>query len=289
MSTVIIRLSSLGDIVLSAAITQALAPVTYITSAPYKELVRQFPGVDAVCVPAEDPLPKSAHRIIDLHANWRSFWIRQNIKGPTRRIQRHDILRRTRVWFKNDEVPPSVLQRYATAAKVQPSALPWLSRSRSGETLLMCPTAKHATKQWPKEKFIALAQAWKGPVTLLGGPTDLPLINRMVDAIGPKAQGIAETGFAQTFEAMNTAQLAVGLDSGLTHLCTAFGIPTLVIMGPTTETDGFWPHASATVSLPLYCRPCSRFGGPVCPIGDHYCMERLSVPRVFNHLNSLRT
>ena len=51
MSTVVIRLSSLGDIVLSASITQALAPVTYVTHSRYRELVKHFPSVDNVCVP----------------------------------------------------------------------------------------------------------------------------------------------------------------------------------------------------------------------------------------------
>ena len=286
MNTVVIRLSSLGDIVLSAAITQALAPVTYITSAPYRELVLQFPGVDSVCVPNEDPLPKQATRIIDLHANWRSFWIRQKIKGPTRRIKRYDLLRRQRVWFKTPKQPPSVIQRYAAAANVKASALPWLTKQGSGSALLICPTARHPTKVWPSERFIALAHKWTGPVILLGGPADRLLINRMVDAIGSKAQGIAETGFAKTLEAIHMAQVAVGLDSGLTHLCAAFGIPTLVVMGPTTAQDGFWPHATATSALPLYCRPCSRFGGQDCPIGDHYCMEHLSVEQVWQDLSA---
>ncbi|MGC6509804.1 MAG: glycosyltransferase family 9 protein [Myxococcota bacterium] len=288
MSTVVIRLSSLGDIVLSASITQALAPVTYITDSKYREIVSHFPGVDTVCVPTEDPLPTTANKIVDLHSNWRSFWIRKRIKGPTHAIKRFDWLRRKRVWLKTKDVPPSVMMRYAAAAGVKTRALPWLSRNNVGSSLVICPTAQHRTKIWPMFKYIEIAQKWSGGVIVLGGPSERLFINQMVDAIGPKARGISELGFTQTILAMNDAKVAIGNDSGLTHLCRAFGIPTLVIMGPTTAQDGFWPHASSTAALPLYCRPCSRHGGPECPIGDHYCMENLTVSDVWQKLVALQ-
>ena len=286
MSTVVIRLSSLGDIVLSASITQALAPVTYVTHSRYRELVTHFPGVDNVCVPGEDPLPNSANRIVDLHANWKSFRIRRRIKGPRFVVKRYDLIRRKRVWLKSDALPPPVIERYAAAANVKANALPWLSRINSGSALIICPTAQHPTKVWPNTNFIEIAKKWSGNVVILGGPSDRLTVNRMVDAIGSKARGVSETGFTQTLQAMNEAKMAIGNDSGLTHLCRAFGIPTLVVMGPTTSEDGFWPHG-ATAELPLYCRPCSRYGGNHCPIGDHYCMEKLSVEMVWQKLMAI--
>ena len=159
-----------------------------------------------------------------------------------------------------------------------------------GSSLVICPTAQHRTKIWPMFKYIEIAQKWSGGVIVLGGPSERLFINQMVDAIGPKARGISELGFTQTILAMNDAKVAIGNDSGLTHLCRAFGIPTLVIMGPTTAQDG-WPHASSTAALPLYCRPCSRHGGPECPIGD-LPHEELTVSDVwqnggFNHENAV--
>lgn len=288
MNTVVVRFSSLGDIVLSAGITHALAPVTYVTSSAYRSLVETFPGVDSVCVPSEDPLPVKAKKIVDLHGNWRSFWICKQIQGTTHQLKRYDWLRRSRVWFKSKERPPSVLQRYAEAANVTPSQLPWLSRKSSGPCLLICPTTRHATKQWPFDRFVEIGKLWDGPVVLLGSADDKRVLNDMVDQIGSKATIVAEKGFSKTFDVLNNAAMAVGLDSGLSHLCTAFGIPTLVIMGPTTKHDGFWSHTKSTTSIPLYCRPCSRFGSGHCPIGDHQCMEKLTTKQVWQELQKLK-
>lgn len=286
MNTVVIRMSSLGDIVLSASITHALAPVTYITKPQYREVVQSFQGVDVVCCPPEDPLPAEAKRIIDLHNNLASFAISRKIKGQRLRVQRHDWTRRSRVWFKGLP-PPSVISRYERVAKVKASPLPWITRSNTGDALLICPSSIHPTKVWSHKNIAAVAKMWNGPVIVLGSQKEQLKIRTLVDEIGSKAEAICEKGFKRTIQSMNRAAAAIGMDSGLTHLCAAYGIPTLVVMGPTHENDGFWPHANATISLPLYCRPCSRFGGEICPIGDHYCMVELSPEQVWNSLQSI--
>ena len=53
MSTVVIRYSSLGDIVLTGTVTAALAPVTFITHPRYRPLAEALPGVVAVCAGAK--------------------------------------------------------------------------------------------------------------------------------------------------------------------------------------------------------------------------------------------
>ena len=95
---------------------------------------------------------------------------------------------------------------------------------------------------------------------------------------------LVENGFAGTIAAMGRGRKAIGSDSGLTHLAAAAGIPTVVLLGPTTVQDGFWSHALGTASVPLSCRPCSRFGGAICPIGDHACMEDLTADMAWRAL-----
>ena len=54
--TVLVRRSSLGDVILAASVTGALGDVIFVTSPRYHELVRRFPGVTEVRAPG-DPLP----------------------------------------------------------------------------------------------------------------------------------------------------------------------------------------------------------------------------------------
>ena len=282
MNTVVVRFSSLGDIVLTGAVTGALAPVTYITLPRYRELAAMLPGVDAVIGYGVDPLPQAAPRIIDLHASWRSLRVIQQIRGPSSRVRRHDIRRRMRVALKTGPAPP-VVTRYARAAGVAPQPGPWLPVA-SGPSLLLCPTAAHATKQWPLSRYIALGRRWEGPVHVLGGPADTEAVRAVSDGIGSHAEGMAERGFRRTLAALGTGRVAVGGDTGLMHLCAAAGLPTVVLFGPTTADDGFWPSPSTAPSVPLYCRPCSRHGGPRCPFGDHRCMVDLRVDTVWEAL-----
>ncbi|MEL6348026.1 MAG: glycosyltransferase family 9 protein [Myxococcota bacterium] len=228
------------------------------------------------------PLPARAAKIIDLHASPRSRWVSLQIRGPTRRIRRHDLRRRMRVILKVGAPPPSMVQRYGRAADVEPAPWPFLTVARrSPDALLLCPGAAHRTKRWPVDRFIALGQRWKGPVLVLGGPDEIPMARTIVDGVGPKAEALAERGFERTAVALKRGAVAVGGDTGLMHLCAAAGVRTVTLFGPTTAADGYWSSPGERLGHPLPCRPCSRHGRPDCPFGDHLCMDALSVDTVW--------
>ena len=280
MQTVVIRFSSLGDIVLCGFVTGQLEPVTFVTSPRYRELAQVLPGVTKVICPPEDPLPKKASKIIDLHANPRSNWTAAKIKGPVKTVKRYDFLRRMRVAFKWQKKPPLVVQRYAAAADVDVDLRPWLHTEGEKEQLVLCPFAQHATKCWPAENYVSLARQWDGRVLLLGGITERKQLRKMVDQIGTKASYIAEQGFVKTLAALGNGKIAVGGDTGLMHLCAVSGMPVVMLFGPTTSTDGFWCHQGVVVEQQMFCRPCARHGGPRCPIGDHLCLRSITVSAV---------
>ena len=280
MSTVVVRYSSLGDIVLTGAVTAALAPVTFITHPRYRELAAVLPGVSAVCA-GSDPLPRSADAIVDLHASMRSKKTCLRIRGPVRRVKRYDLRRRARVSLKLGAPPPTVVQRYATAAGVGVAKAPWLSVDGPKNALMLCPGSAWATKAWSTERFSALGQRYPGPVIVLGGPDEAAMVHAIAEAIGPRARAIAERGFTQTLAALGHGVVAVAGDTGLMHLCAAAGIPVVGLFGPTTSADGFWSHRGTVIERDLPCRPCSRYGGPRCPIGDHLCMESITVDAVW--------
>jgi ADP-heptose:LPS heptosyltransferase len=262
MTTVLVRYSSLGDIVLTGAVTAALGDVTFLTLPRYADLARRLRGVSAVLAPG-DPLPVGA-RVIDLHNNLRSRAVRADV-----RVEREDWRRRARVWFKGPPADP-VIVRYARAAGVTPVGPPWLPPARRGDALVIAPGAAHATKRWPYWR--ALAARWPGPVRAVGGPGEEALLAGL--------GGVAETGFERTLAALDGAAVVCAGDTGLLHLGAAVGLPVVGLFGPTTSVDGFFSYGGRAVELPLACRPCSRFGGPRCPVGDHACLRDLPVETV---------
>lgn len=259
---IVIRYSSLGDIVLAGAVTAALGNVGFLTLPRWADLARRLNGVTDVFVPGQT-LPSVP--VIDLHNCPRSWAAALS----ARRIARYDWARRARVGFKTAPAP-RVIERYAAAASVMPAPSPWMSPVTRGETLILAPGAAHATKRWPY--WEALARAWPGDVRAVGGPEDAAIVAR----IG----GVTEAGFEATLGALQGAAVLVAGDTGLLHLGAAVGLPVVGLFGPTTAQDGFWCHTGEALERPLSCRPCSRFGGPVCPIGDHACLRDLSVEDV---------
>ena len=269
VKALVVRYSSLGDVILAASVTRALEPCGFVTLPRYHDLVRRFPGVVAVYGPG-DALP--AVPIYDLHHSLRSLRL-----GATRRVERQDLRRRLRVWLKRPPADP-VLARYGRACGVSPERPPWLPRVARGEALILAPGAAHATKRWPF--YAELARRWDGPVRAIGGPGD----EAAVAAIG----GVCEQGFAATLASMEGGAVLVAGDTGLLHLGAAVGLPVVGLFGPTTSADGFWsPTYGVALEIPLSCRPCARFGGPVCPVGDHACLRDLSVDTVLAAARSL--
>lgn len=270
--TTVIRFSSLGDVVLAASVTGALGEVSFRTLPRYHALVRRFPGVVRALGPDD---PAVGGPVVDLHNNLRS-----RLSWADRRLARQDWRRRARVWFKAPPADPVIL-RYGRAAGVTPQAPPWLPPASRGPALLLAPGAAHATKRWPY--WQALARAWDGPVRALGGPGE----EALVAALG----GVAEAGFERTLEAMHGGAVLVAGDTGLLHLGVAVGLPVVGIFGPTTSADGFFSHPpgvpAVAVERPLSCRPCSRFGGAECPVGDHACMREIDVAEVLAAARSL--
>lgn len=293
MRTLVIRFSSLGDVVLAGAVTGPLAPVSFLTKAAWREVAGALPGVSEVLVWEDRPKLAGFERIVDLHNSPRSRMLTVLASGSVSRVRRHDLRRRLRVAFKQGEPPPTVVRRYAEAAGVPPAPPPWIRREvvAPRDRLLLCPGAAHATKRWPAARFAEVGRRWRGPVLVLGGPEDRALCSAIAEAIGPRAEPVAERGFSRTLAALAQARVALAGDTGLMHLAASAGVPVLALFGPTTSADGFWswerPGGGHAMEIPLSCRPCSLHGGPICPVGDHLCLEGLEVDAVWSALLAL--
>ncbi len=262
---------------LLGAVTGALAPVTFACHARYAAVAARLPGVVAVVGPGAD-LRGPFSRVLDLHGNLRARVAAARAVGPVSRWERAGLRRRWRVWAKGPP-PPGVIARAAAAAGVEP-VFPFWARGPAPDTTLLLPGAAWATKRWPLARWAGLAGRLRGRVCVLGGPGEEARVEAVAAAVGGEA--IVEQGFTRTFAEMRRARVAVGGDTGLLHLAAAHGVPVVGLFGPTTPEDGFWAHrpAGQLLGRPLPCRPCSRHGGPRCPVGDHACLAGLEAADV---------
>ena len=283
-STVVVRMGSLGDLVLASGVTSTLAPVTLVTHRRWKALGALLPGVETVVGWPDDPLPLRPPLVIDLQADLRARALVWSMRPQTvRRVARFDWQRRARTWWGTDPAPP-VVERYARAAGIEPPPPPWWRRGAVGEHLVLVPGARWATKRWPDACWTELGRKWAGPVWVVGGPAETALIESVAHGIGATAQTLAEQGFERTVEVLSTARAIVAGDTGLMHMAGAMGVPLVGVFGPTTERDGFWCYPGEVASLDLDCAPCSRHGSERCPQGHHACMVELSAAQVWQAL-----
>jgi heptosyltransferase-1 len=103
-------------------------------------------------------------------------------------------------------------------------------------------TARDA-KKWPTTHWIALGQAL-APMTVLlpwGSPREKDEAERLAAAL-PNARVLPKLSMMDAVELARHAVLAVGVDTGLTHIAAAFARPTVEIYcdSPRWKTEGNW-------------------------------------------------
>jgi ADP-heptose:LPS heptosyltransferase len=127
-------------------------------------------------------------------------------------------------------------QTDAEAARLIPAGTPVLG---------IGPTANWGAKQWPAERFLAVAQRLTSPAGILpeariavfGGPAEREAAAPLLDAL-PSERCIDLVGtidLPTAFACLKRMSFYFGNDSGLMHIAAAAGIPTLGLFGPSSE------------------------------------------------------
>jgi len=156
----------------------------------------------------------------------------------------------------------------------------WLSaHGVAGRFTAMAPGSVWGTKRWPY--YSELASRVDGAVVIVGGPEDVPLARAIVQATdGRLVSAAGALSLPESAALIQRARVLVTNDSAPLHLATAVGTPVVALFGPTVPEFGFGPRRSGDITLghrQLSCRPCSRHGPEVCPLGHHRCMRELSI------------
>lgn len=192
----VLRLSSLGDVILTLPAVDALhaahpqARIDYWVKEEFADVVRFHPGVAHVRVlekdarRIEDLVSMSAELedcdlIVDLHGNSRTRLLTFRQKAPVLRTPPFRIRRARWVHARWTSPPPvpHALERHARALRaigVQPRGAPSVfagleAEAWAGDWLLalglavppiaLCPGAQHATKRWPEAHWTLLDEA----------------------------------------------------------------------------------------------------------------------------------
>jgi heptosyltransferase-2 len=180
---------------------------------------------------------------------------------------------RTEVWPK--PAPPR--------AHIE-AALARLSAS-AGPVVAMSPSGGHsALKAWPVERFAlvarALSSADRATIVLLGAPADRHLADelRALAALSPGqvVDLVGRTTLEEIVSILDLANVYIGNDTGLVHIASARGRPTVSMYG-SSPASSFGPRGERdrVIWLRLPCGP--PFNGP--PYARHGLAHGLPAER----------
>ncbi len=315
----IIRLSSLGDILLTTPVIRSLkrkfpnSQIDFIVKKQFKDALLYNSNISNVIIYENEnvKLLKSDLKsenydlVIDLQNNFRSNELTNGMKGQIRRFKKPSVKKLLLVWFKINLLKDlkTIHERYAEAAGIEidnkklelfyPQDVK-TELKESGKYIGLAPGSKHFTKRWPSEYFIELGNnlVKQGfTIVLFGGKDDKELCTAISVNINGSINLQNEDQLLQTAAEMKRCKLIISNDSGLMHTASAAGVPLVSIFGSTVREFGFMPEGSQNLILEnksLSCRPCSHIGKENCPQKHFKCMKEITPELVLIQLNNIQ-
>jgi len=151
------------------------------------------------------------------------------------------------------------------------------------------PFSANPVRAWHEDNFVALANTLQERhgvgILMLGGARDRELAASMAGRIvPPPCMAVGNTTLRQSMALLSRCRLLVCNDSGVMHLCAAFGVPLVALFGPQSPVKfGPWGENAEVITKRFACSPCQQRFFEECqpsPRGKPYCMEEITVDEV---------
>jgi ADP-heptose:LPS heptosyltransferase len=310
-----IRLSSIGDIVLTTPVIRCLreqmpeVEIHYLCKKQYAPILRSNPCISKIHLFADnfqELIPKLKAEqfdyIIDLHKNFRSHYLRLHLRKPSGTFSKLNVRKWLITRFGINILPDiHIVDRYFNAVKglgvrndgkgldyfLLPSEevnIPERFPEIRGTYLAMAIGGRYNTKVYPPEKAFRVCDLVHLPVILLGGKEDIgrgDLIARNSTNLVVNACG--KLTINESASVIRQAERVISNDTGMMHIAAAFKKPLVSIWGNTIPAFGMYPYFpeemkdfSAIVEVGgLKCRPCSKLGYKECPRKHFDCMNKI--------------
>jgi lipopolysaccharide heptosyltransferase II len=309
-SVLIVRFSSLGDVVLTTGVIRELATqfpeieIDVVTSKKFSEVYTNSPyirncfEVDTSQSALKMALSRSKvfhskyDYIFDLQNSLRSMLFTFGLSSKIARVAKFRMEKLAMVRKKERLQLPSIPDRYRSTVQQFFS----VKNDNSGLELFVttfpqqliphrigiAPGAKHFTKRLPLEKWKDVIDGLlqKGfEITVLGGIEDKEVCRELAEFDNERINNCGgATSLRQTVEAIQECQVVISNDSSVAHIASACKVPIVSIFGSTTPGFGFLPYQTQNIvieNVSLKCRPCTHIGRSSCPLGHFECMNSI--------------
>jgi ADP-heptose:LPS heptosyltransferase len=321
MKVLVVRFSSIGDIVLTTPIVRCLkkqlpnSEIHYLTKNKFRTILNENPYIDQLHTIEKninEILPDlkilKFDIIIDLHHNLRTRILSQKLNVQTNRFPKLNIQKWLYVHFKINKLPNvHIVERYFEAVKtlsVKNDLLPcdyYISKQdliNVEKTFDLQPNtyiafaigAQFSTKRLPNHKIREICQKIALPIVLLGGSEDNANGNEIQKGLSHVYNTCGKFTLGQSASIVQQAKTVITHDTGLMHIASAFEKHIVSIWGNTTPSIGMYPYMPRKKNFSIHevpnlsCRPCSKIGFKECPKKHFNCMEGQDIEMIVKNV-----
>jgi heptosyltransferase-2 len=311
----IIRFSSIGDIVLTTPVVRCLkrqlegrVEIHYLTKIQYKSVVEHNPYISKIHTIEKstneiiDELKQERYDyIIDLHKNLRSKKVIKQLKSLSFSFNKINYQKWLLTTFKINQLPNiHIVDRYMESVKTlgvknDKKGLDYFIGENDKVDLSQIPSthqsgyfafaigAQHTTKRLPTTKIISICKKINQPIILLGGKEDNETANKIANEVGAIIyNACGKYSINQSASLVQQSKVLITHDTGLMHIGVALGTQIVSVWGNTVPAFGMYPYYpnnpekyTIIENNNLKCRPCSKLGYDKCPKGHFKCMEEI--------------
>lgn len=300
MKILIIRFSSLGDIIVTTPVIRCVklqlgAEVHFLCNENMKAVLYTNKYIDKLITTSDLPFLRAEKYdlIIDLHKSRKSFWLSKRIGVKTISYDKLNIQKWLLVNFKINYLKENVhlVDRYF-------NELLKIGIVNDGEGLdyfiesdyefesklpddynVIVLGAAHFTKRIPVSLSEKIIEQFSEKIILIGGNDVKEEGNMLEQKYGDHTLNfIGKTSINQSAIVLKNANMIFSGDTGMMHLGAALKKEMHVIWGNTMPIIGMYPYYGNhklkyfSHEVKLKCRPCSKLGHKSCPKGHFRCM-----------------
>ena len=278
MKILVIRFSSIGDIVLTTPVLRCLkqqlkgAEVHFVTKQLFAPILENNPHCDKLYAIEKNISEVSAllkkenyDLVIDLHHNLRSAQLKSVLGKSSRSFSKLNIEKWLMVNLKINKLPAThIVDRYfetikPLGVKNDGKGLDHFIPKSEEVDIKDLPAgfqngyigfvigAKYFTKQLPKEKILSIIQKLDQPVILLGGKEDVHKGDAISSALHTTRAGLIYNACGkytlhQSASLIRQAKKIISNDTGLMHIAAAFKKEIVSVWGNTIPEFGMYPY-----------------------------------------------
>lgn len=323
----VIRFSSIGDIVLTTPVIRALkqqlegeVEIHFLTKKKFASLLEANPYIHKIHTmdkTVQEVLPTleaaDFDYIIDLHKNIRTTIVKRRLKVLDFTFKKLNFQKWLWVNFAINRMPDKhIVERYMDTLKAfgvkddgqgldyfipENAGLNWkdLPTIFQGKYIAFATGAMHTGKRISKEHIVEICKNSSLPIVLLGGKEDEETGRFIAEQCGDKVHdATGKFTLHQSADCLWKAEVVISGDTGLMHIASAFKRKIISLWGCTVPGFGMYPYRPHEASAILEPkgrkrRPCSKLGNK-CKYGnDHRCIEQIEISEINSTLERLIT